>query len=159
MSTVHDGFATIRRPRVGVPRHPPRPPSLASVPENGIGWRHGNDHQNRASFWAEKGSISPLTNGSDTSDKFNYGCLGDRCKLSPVGDPSVPWWELATRKSRYRSCPALEMHVSNSVLFFLIRFYLVYLYDSYHIILSFPLLPRTLKHTGMQLFTFVVEAT
>nr|CAI5818817.1 unnamed protein product [Callosobruchus analis] len=107
MSTVHDGFATIRRPRVGVPRHPPRPPSLASVPENGIGWRHGNDHQNRASFWAEKGSVSPLTNGSD---KFSNGCLGDRCKLSPVGDPSVPWWELATRKSRYRSCPALEMH-------------------------------------------------
>ncbi|CAH1981009.1 unnamed protein product [Acanthoscelides obtectus] len=110
MSAVHDGFATIRRPRVGVPRHPPRPPSLASVPENGVGWRHGNDHQHRASFWAEKGSISPLTNDAgDSNDKFN-SCFGDRCKLSPVGDPSVPWWELATRKSRYRSCPALEMH-------------------------------------------------
>ncbi|CAH2004195.1 unnamed protein product [Acanthoscelides obtectus] len=97
-------------PKGGCTPAPPRPPSLASVPENGVGWRHGNDHQHRASFWAEKGSISPLTNDAgDSNDKFN-SCFGDRCKLSPVGDPSVPWWELATRKSRYRSCPALEMH-------------------------------------------------
>ncbi|ERL87681.1 hypothetical protein D910_05071 [Dendroctonus ponderosae] len=33
-SAIHDGFATIRRPRVGLPRKPPRPPSLASVPED-----------------------------------------------------------------------------------------------------------------------------
>lgn len=23
--------------------------------------------------------------------------------------PHIPWWELATRKSRYRSCPALQV--------------------------------------------------
>ncbi|RZC42378.1 hypothetical protein BDFB_001482 [Asbolus verrucosus] len=71
-STVHDGFATIRRPRVGPPRAPPRPPSLASVPEDP-----------------------------------RIGCL-----TSPLGKPAIPWWELATRRSRYRSCPTLELHVS-----------------------------------------------
>jgi hypothetical protein len=74
-STVHDGFATIRRPRVGPPRAPPRPPSLASVPEDP---RIG-------------------------------------CPTSPFGRPTVPWWELATRRSRYRSCPTLELHVSIAV--------------------------------------------
>lgn len=74
-STVYDGFATIRRPRVG-PRyhHPPRPPSLASVPEN--------------------------------TSTFMRDSLP-----SPVGNPTIPWWELATRKSRYRSCPSLEIQV------------------------------------------------
>lgn len=69
-STVYDGFATIRRPRVGPPRAPPRPPSLASVPEDA--------------------RIAP----------------------SPFAQPTIPWWELATRRSRYRSCPQLELHVS-----------------------------------------------
>lgn len=73
-STVHDGFATIRRPRVGTPRNPPRPPSLlASVPE----------------------------------DDPRIGC-GE----APFLKPTIPWWELATRRSRYRSCPTLELHVS-----------------------------------------------
>lgn len=92
VSTVYDGFATIRRPRVGVPRNPPRPPSLASVPENstkiGFGEYAGNYCELSSS------PVSPLA------------------PLSPVGNPNVPWWELATRKSRYRSCPSLELHVS-----------------------------------------------
>jgi hypothetical protein len=60
---------------VGPPRAPPRPPSLASVPEDP---RIG-------------------------------------CPTSPFGRPTVPWWELATRRSRYRSCPTLELHVSIAV--------------------------------------------
>lgn len=73
-STVHDGFATIRRPRVGPPRNPPRPPSLACVPEDPrIGFH---------------------------PSQFNK--------------PTIPWWELATRRSRYRSCPSLELHVSTA---------------------------------------------
>lgn len=70
-STVYDGFATIRRPRVGPPRAPPRPPSLACVPED-----------------PRIGSVTQFRN------------------------PAVPWWELATRRSRYRSCPTLELQVS-----------------------------------------------
>lgn len=92
VSTVHDGFATIRRPRVGVPRNPPRPPSLASVPENST----------KIGFGVFSGSFSGLST-SPASPK---------APLSPVGNPNVPWWELATRKSRYRSCPSLEFHVS-----------------------------------------------
>lgn len=68
-STVHDGFATIRRPRVGHPRPPPRPPSLACVPEDP---RIGNE-------------------------------------ILRTNKPAIPWWELATRRSRYRSCPTLEL--------------------------------------------------
>lgn len=67
-STVHDGFATIRRPRLGPPRAPPRPPVLDAVPEDP-----------------------------------RIGCVTARVK------PAVPWWELATRRSRYRSCPSLEV--------------------------------------------------
>lgn len=93
VSTVYDGFATIRRPRVGPPRNPPRPPSLASVPEDSTGI--GN------SFYNGNG-INGFYNGSNG----NCGCA------SPVGNPSVPWWDLATRKSRYRSCPSLELNVS-----------------------------------------------
>lgn len=75
VSSVHDGFATIRRPRrIGPPRQPPRPPSLASVPEDP---RIG-------------------------------------CSTITFSKPAVPWWELATRKSRYRSCPSLEIHVSSA---------------------------------------------
>ncbi|CAH1105568.1 unnamed protein product [Psylliodes chrysocephalus] len=91
VSTVYDGFATIRRPRVGPPRNPPRPPSLASVPEDSTGI--GN------SFYNGNG-INGFYNGSNG----NCGCA------SPVGNPSVPWWDLATRKSRYRSCPSLELN-------------------------------------------------
>lgn len=92
VSTVYDGFATIRRPRVGVPRNPPRPPSLASVPENST----------KIGFEQYSGSYS----GLPTSP------VSPLAPLSPVGNPSVPWWELATRKSRYRSCPSLELPVS-----------------------------------------------
>lgn len=72
-SPVHEGFATIRRPRVGPHRVPPRPPSLACVPED-----------------PRIGSL-----------------------LYQPNKPAIPWWELATRRSRYRSCPTLEMNVSN----------------------------------------------
>ncbi|GJQ87025.1 hypothetical protein Trydic_g12605 [Trypoxylus dichotomus] len=69
-STIYDGYATIRRPRVGPPRAPPRPPSLACVPED------------------------PRI----ASDIYR------------TNTPTIPWWELATRRSRYRSCPSLELH-------------------------------------------------
>ncbi|KAI4459068.1 steerin [Holotrichia oblita] len=71
-STVHDGYATIRRPRVGPQRAPPRPPSLACVPED------------------PRIAI-------------------DNCRINT---PTIPWWELATRRNRYRSCPSLELQVS-----------------------------------------------
>lgn len=98
VSTVHDGFATIRRPRIGVPRNPPRPPSLASVPENstkiGFGQCSGSYGTLPSSPVSPTAPVSPFSS------------------LSPVGNRSIPWWELATRKSRYRSCPTLELHVS-----------------------------------------------
>lgn len=108
--TLHDGFATIRRPRIGLPRKPPRPPSLASVPEDflqdftgfstvprnfrGEQWRRRTDSVSSGSSGGSGGCVSPV---------------------SPIGNPKIPWWELATSRTKYKSSGYLDDSVSNLV--------------------------------------------
>lgn len=140
-STIHDGFATIRRPRIGPPRKPPRPPSLASVPEDNRSYE--TNGRNRFSYGTVsrngkvdggesiedfkqfKQKISGLNGLSrESSAGLSVNGSGRVSPTSPIGNPSIPWWELATKKSKYRSCPQLDMQtVSNFFLELMGRFF------------------------------------
>lgn len=113
--TLHDGFATIRRPRIGLPRKPPRPPSLASVPENSRVYDPLQDFNGfstiprnfRGEQWRRR---------TDSVSSGSSGGSGGVSPVSPIGNPKIPWWELATSRSKYKSCGYLDDSVSNLVI-------------------------------------------
>lgn len=129
-STIHDGFATIRRPRIGPPRKPPRPPSLASVPEDTRTYDRINSDFNSVNSFsyatlARNGNFKQECDSVEDFKQFKQkisglnglkrgstnGINGNEASspTSPIGNPNIPWWDLATRKSKYRSCPQLDM--------------------------------------------------
>lgn len=96
--SIHDGFATIRS---GGSKRGRARSSPSVVGEN----RNNNNSQCQHSCCPTPGrtwAMEPLWE--------------EKCSLEPSGAPQVtrrerqqlPWWEIATRRSRYRSCPAFS---------------------------------------------------
>jgi len=113
---VHDGFATVRAPRTCRPHS-----------RSGIAQSRGGDPGAPGGPGAP-GSPGPLGPGS-VAAAAAAGALpalvspGAGRALGPLWEdavtcpgsscirtrPAVPWWELATRRARYRSCPTLQV--------------------------------------------------
>lgn len=94
---VHDGFATIRstrtcRPRAGDAIHILQEQRNPSPPVTTLRVSNGHCHPGYKPT-SYQNPMEPLYEES----------------VSFRPRPDIPWWEIATRKSRYRSCPALQV--------------------------------------------------
>ena len=110
------------------------PPSPAPAPApwlNGGGSGGGGGgnyntwgHHSTASSWSSGSGNSTWSSSSGSSSGSWSSTLRPTSgrPLDPLWEeavatkpvlrtkPQVPWWEIATRRSRYRSCPTLQVH-------------------------------------------------
>ncbi|CAL4088345.1 unnamed protein product [Meganyctiphanes norvegica] len=93
--TVHDGFATIR---AGGKRGRAR-----SSPSVVTG--EGGGHMCGGCNTRGLGAMEPLWE-EQRGNAGSGGVVGPPTTVTRRDRPTMPWWEVATRRSRYRSCPA-----------------------------------------------------